>query len=88
VVLVSHGLGWAPSATTGLAATGPAATGPATSGPATSGPAASRVSVNGQGANGAASRVITLDHGRLVTGGAGSGPDDPGDGNRTLAATP
>jgi len=36
---------------------------------------------------GPAGRVITLDHGRLVTAGAGVGPDDPG-GGRTLAATP
>jgi hypothetical protein len=33
-------------------------------------------------------RVITLDHGRLVTAGTGSGPDDPGGGGRTLAVTP
>jgi ATP-binding cassette, subfamily C, bacterial CydD len=42
----------------------------------------------GPTANGPGSRVITLDHGRLVPAGTGSGPDDPGGGERTLAATP
>jgi ATP-binding cassette, subfamily C, bacterial CydD len=42
----------------------------------------------GPTANGLGSRVITLDHGRLVPAGTGSGPDDPGGGERTLAATP
>jgi ATP-binding cassette, subfamily C, bacterial CydD len=42
----------------------------------------------GPTANGRGSRIITLDHGRLVPAGTGSGPDDPGGGERTLAATP
>ena len=94
VLLVSHGAGWAAPLAAGPAASGADASargadGPGGNGSPLSGPLSGPASGPVRGpVRGPVSRVITLDHGRLVTAGTGSGPDDPGGGGRTLAVTP